>query len=136
MLIDYQAIKRDIQTDKSALFIQEFPDVKDAIEQFKAKPTCGSCEQNVIPKLMANPKLTEKLKLIYGEDIQVDLKVPERPQFDQAGKTFMIKLEEYEKWFEDFNKPNPDMVPRMFSTCYIAHLNSILVSVNMMVRRK
>lgn len=103
-VVTYQTIKKDLQTVKSEIFIQEFPQVKDEINTFKAKPNCGACELNVLPKIFSDPKLEQKLKLIYGNDIQVDKTLPQQqqPQWHQSVEIFDFTAEEFDQRMTEY----------------------------------
>lgn len=131
--VDYQEIKRGIVGDKFQLFLIEFPEAKTEIEKYRAQPSCGTCERTVLPKLFANPKYDEKIKLIYGPDITIDKTLPPMPPpYVIDNKVFKIPLKDWETWFLDFTKPNPDMQIR-FMTTFLVN-DTVVCSAGLLVK--
>lgn len=129
MLVNYQTIKTDLQTEKANIFISEFPELKDAITQFKTKPSCSSCETSVISRILSHPSVNNKLKLIYGDDTQIDARFPVAPVWEQVSNVYNIPIDQYDTWFKEFSKVTPSQQIRIFSTTYNPDNKSMVVSV-------
>jgi len=133
MLVNLQTIKQGILSEKFPQFLIEFPEAKAELEKFKAQPSCGTCERTVIPKLYANPKFDEKIKLIYGNDITIDKTVPPTPPpMVMESRVFRIPLQEWEQWFIEANKPIAERQIRYMTTFLDG--NDVVCSVLQLVR--
>jgi len=135
LIVNIQEIKKGILSNKFPQFLIEFPEAKAELEKFKAQPSCGACERNIIPKLFSNPKFDEKMKLIYGDDITIDKTLPPiPPPMNMISKVFRIPLQEWETWFIDFNKPSPERQIR-FMTTFLDN-GEVVCSVHMLEIKK
>jgi hypothetical protein len=74
MKIDLEKIKRDLTTSKKALFLLEFPELANEINDVATKPYSNMLVKDFQNKLLDTENLNTKLQHIYGGEIdEVDL---------------------------------------------------------------
>jgi hypothetical protein len=125
MVVDFNKIKTDILGDKLDAYILLFPTLSEEIKNFKAKPTCGTCERNIIPKIFADPEVDGKIKVIYGPDTTLNKTLPPSPP-PQGPMTVInttVPLVDYDAWAA----ANLDLGVRLFTPLYIPEQQAVKV---------
>jgi len=140
-VIDYRRIIKDIaKNGYDVMFSNEFPQIKDTITKIKQKPTCGSCVSTNIPILFEQPEFKEKLKLIYGEQVEYNYNYPKNnlpvgPNIDPRNSPprfefLELSETEFKKWWEEVIAVQP-MFNRMntITTYYKPETQTVVVSI-------
>lgn len=127
--IDFKKVIADIGKDKYDIFLLEFPDLKKNIDEIKKSPNCGSCISTNIPPLFNHPKFAEKMKMIYGSDVQIDMSnLPKYQQrFVTNAETLNIPLKEWDKWWKD-NAGDQKRQFRLITTFFNPKTETVTVS--------
>jgi hypothetical protein len=124
MLVNFQQIKTDILGTKTDAYLLLFPTLAEQIKTFKAKPTCGACEKNIIEPLFTDPQCDEKLKVIYGNDITVDKNMPKPPPpMPTQLINESVPIDLYDEW----SRNNLDAYVRFLNTVYIPEHKAVKV---------
>jgi hypothetical protein len=134
--INYQKIANDISKGYDVIFNNEFPEAKETIEAIKKKPKCGGCLIKNIPVLFGQPNFEEKLKLIYGDDVEYDLAMPKESvhpnkpgPYTQAAEILEFTEEEWKDWWEENMKTNIRTKFQHIATYYKPETKTVVVSI-------
>lgn len=127
--INIQKLKTDILGNYKEIFKIEFSMLSAELDTFIKRPGCGGCIRGLFEKMFSDPKFEEKLKLIYGEDIEIDKTIPaEMPNFPQEIVVKDIPVDEWEGWFRENCKITPTRQIRLLTTFFNPIKNVVTVS--------
>jgi hypothetical protein len=147
MTINETKILDDVKGPLTEVYILEFPHLEKEIRSFENKPKCSTCRHGFINGFYATENYEEKVKLIYGVGVEVDLRKPvakqpnaikpngERKHIPNILKpsVYRISLDEYDEWFEEFISRN--QMIKIYNTFYIPEEKIVVVSTQGRIRQ-
>jgi hypothetical protein len=133
-IVNYRKIALDISEGYDVVFNNEFPEAKDVIEKLRKKPKCGTCLMANIPSLFNQPEFEEKIKLIYGDDVEYDLTPPSKSSKTHEGFNQNVELLEFteKEWKEWWTGNMNDRVTKKFqhiATYYKPETKTVVASI-------
>ena len=143
-VINVERLKNDIPNDKYEQFLEQFPDLKDHINQFKKKPTCGVCFKSAVGAIVTHPEFGKKMMEIYGKDAHIDqgiaklreqivpaqtsLTIPPQPQQTETKmEVFSIFPDDFKGFVEGFHKNH---IVRFMNTVFVPSSGKIYITMN------
>ena len=110
IIVDYKKIVADISKNPKLyeVYMQEFPEFKDQINEIKKKPDCEGCLMKNLPPFLAHKDAASRLALIYGSDAQINLSPPKPPAFMPTYEVKEVPYTEYAEWFEENMRITPE----------------------------
>ena len=151
VIINVERLKNDIPNEKYEQFLEQFPDLKDHIDQFKKKPTCGVCFKSAVGAIVTHPAFGRKMMNIYGDDASIDqgiAKLREQivsnqtshiaPSQTQQPETkmevFIMSPDDFKEFIERFHKYS---IVRFMNTLFVPNIldgDKIYVTINYIER--
>jgi len=121
-----------IATDKFDAYMKEFTDLGGFFIALKKKPNCDGCMQKAMLELSRQPDLENRLKKIYGDDLEVhkDLlmyKARATPNIaSSTTEVYFVLKDDYKAFIEEFTQ---DKIVRAIDTVYIPEDKEICLTI-------
>lgn len=131
-IITTKQLKDDIKDgDKRGIFELEFPDQKPLLDKAFSKPDCGICFRQYLTAIFETVEFDEKIKLIYGEDTEVDKTFGIQPRSEIIVED--VLLDDWKTWFETNCKPTPVRRIQLMNTFFNPVKRTVTVSMVVMI---
>ena len=130
MIVNAEKIRQDIVGGvKTAIFIEEFPNLRAEIIELKGNPNCASCITKTITPMLSDPAVKEKLSLIYGKDIQIDSTKPVPVRWKQTTEVRRVVSDLWPAEFDKLMIPSQDKQFRFMTTHYDSDTKEVVASI-------
>jgi len=129
---------RDTIKEKKDIFLAEFPDLEKEINDLAKAPKCSSCVTKFFTKLFVAEGIDDKLKLIYGNDIEINkaLVVDKTASMIQVTEVEHIPVNEWDNWYKKKAKVSPEYQIRSMNTFYNPTNGCVTVSYVAFIKKK
>lgn len=132
MELNVEMVTAHIANEKFTEYVKQFPDLISYFASLKKKPNCDGCAQKVLIELSKKEDLEKKLKIIYGNDVEVGkdillYKNRVTPNITSSiTEVFFVLKDDYKAFIEEFTR---DKIVRVIDTTYIAETSEMCITI-------